>query len=246
MDKKIEEQIENIFYKCVDGAIKRTQNNKTFRPFHEALLTRELVSASAFERSFSTSFGQGPIEEISEVVAKNNGFKTERQKTVLVNIYKGALNEIERIISNLRNGDTKPNWENEVARINAHQKGDTEVRRVISDLYLTKGTKEVFISIKTVKPNLDQTEIAKRDLLLLKAHDKKYETYFGLFYNPGGTKRNQYNWNLPSKIFDMERDPCVLIGSDYWDYLGGKGSYNELLKIFAKVGEYTREQIFKI
>lgn len=243
MTSEIEEKIVKILRKCIDGALSRTKKNQVFRPFHEALLTKELVNASAFERSFSTSFGQGPVEEISGLVAQNNGFEVERQKQTLVNIYRGAQNEIERIISQLREGNTKPKWEDEVARVLAHGRGDTEVRRVISDLYLKKENREVFISIKTVKPNLDQTEIAKRDLLLLKAHNPDYETFFGLFYNPGGTERQFYNWSIPSKIFDMKRDPCVLIGKDYWDFLGGSGSYEELLKIFKEVGRETREQI---
>lgn len=246
MTKEIEEQVERILRNCIDGALKRTRKNKVFRPFHEALLTKEMVNASAFERSFSTSFGQGPIEEISGLVAKNNGFEVERQKQTLVNIFKGAQNEIERIISQLREGYTKPRWEEEVARVLAHTKGDTEVRRVISDLYLKKEDKDVFISIKTVKPNLDQTEIAKRDLLLLKAHNPAFETYFGLFYNPGGPARQHYNWSVPSKIFDMKKDSCVLIGRDYWDFLGGEGSYDYLLKIFEKVGRETRGQIVNI
>ena len=52
----------------------------TYRPFHEALLTKELVAASAFERSFSTSFGQGPIEEISRILAIATGAECARQK----------------------------------------------------------------------------------------------------------------------------------------------------------------------
>ncbi len=247
MTDATKKKIEHILESCVSRAILRTKANKTYRPFHQALLTKTLVNASSFERSFSTSFGQGPVEEISQLIAADAGFETKRQKETQVNIFKGAIDEIERICSSLRSGERKPNWEQEIKKITAYQKGDTEVRRVISDLWLKKDGVETYISIKTVKPNLDQTEIAKKDLLLLKAHNPEYHTFFGLFYNPGGPERKDYNWTMPSKIFDMKNDPSVLIGQDYWNTLGDdKNTYFELLKIFALVGIRTRDEITKL
>jgi hypothetical protein len=236
-------KIKSILNKCIEGALMRTKKKKSFRPFHTALLTEELVNVSAFERSFSTSFGQGPIEEISNLIALENGYETKRQKDTLVNVFKGAIDEIERTLSSLRGGEKKPNWLQEVSKINAYKKGDTVVRRVISDLWLKKDGVETFISIKTVKPNLDQTEKAKKDMLLLKADDEDNEVFFGLFYNPGGEERLDYNWNVPSKIFDMKKDPCVLIGKDYWNHLGGIGTYDKLIDVFEEVGDETRAKI---
>jgi len=247
MTVSTQNKIEKILESCVTRSIERTKKNKTHRPFHETLLTKELVNASSFERSFSTSFGQGPIEEISQLIAIDSGHEAERQKEIHVNVYKGAIDEIERICSSLRSGEKKPNWNLEVKKVLAYQKGDTEVRRVISDLWLRKDGMETFISIKTVKPNLDQTEIAKKDLLLLKAHNPKYQTYFGLFYNPGGPERTDYNWTMPFKIFNMYSDECVLIGKDYWNTLSNNDStYDNLLKIFEKVGKRTKDEILRL
>lgn len=246
MKKVTKEEVTSILQDCVNRAILRVKKDKTYRPFHEALLTKKLVAASTFERSFSTSFGQGPIEEISKILAESVGAETTRQKETLVNVNKGAVDEIERILSALRSGESPPNWEKEISRITAFTKGDYVVRRIISDLWIKKEDAEIFISIKTVKPNIDQTEIVKKDLLLLKAHNPQFKTYLGLYYNPGGPKRIDYNWSIPSKIFNMKHDECVLIGSEYWDLIGGKGTYNSLLKIFEKVGNDTRAQLEKI
>ncbi len=246
MKKRTKEQITEILQNCVDRAILRVKKDKTYRPFHEALLTKKLVAASTFERSFSTSFGQGPIEEISQILAEADGAETARQKETLVNVNKGAVDEIERILSSLRSGESTPNWEKEISRIIAFTKGDYVVRRIISDLWIKKGDTEIFISIKTVKPNIDQTEIVKKDLLLLKAHNQNYNTYLGLYYNPGGPNKTDYNWSVPSKIFNMKHDECVLIGHEYWNLIGGEGTYSSLLKIFEKVGNDTRSQLEKI
>lgn len=246
MKRETEVKIAEILTSCVDRALERTRNNKTHRPFHEYLLSKELVNSSAFERSFSTSFGQGPIEEISQLIAIDSGHEVIRQKEVQVNVFKGAIDEIERICSSLRAGEKTPNWKQEATKVQAYKKGDTEVRRVISDLWIKKDNVETFISIKTVKPNLDQTEIAKKDMLLLKAHNQNYNTYFGLFYNPGGENRADYNWTIPFKIFNMHKDDVVLIGKDYWNKLGNENTYKELLLIFDEVGKETREKIVKM
>jgi hypothetical protein len=239
-------KIKSILLGCINGALKRTAENSSYRPFHEALLTKSLVNASAFERSFSTSFGQGPIEQLSMLVAEDNGFECLRQKTTLVNIYKGADDEIHRIMASLREGERKPNWRQEVEKLGAFCKGDTIVKRVISDMWLKKDGVEHFFSIKTVKPNLDQTEHAKRDMLTLKADNPAYNTYFCLYYNPGGEEKTDYNWSIPSKIFDMKNDDCVLIGKGYWNLIGGDNTYSQLLEVFAEVGLETRQRIIDL
>ena len=146
----------------------------------------------------------------------------------------------------LRDGDSSPNWKKELARISAFTKGDFVQSRILSDIWIRRNGKEIFISIKTVKPNIDQTEIVKRDMLMLKAHDPKFETYFGLYYNPGGPMREDYNWSIPFKIFNMIQDECVLIGKEYWNFIGSENTYLELLKIFGVVGSATRKALKKI
>ncbi|WP_245929443.1 TdeIII family type II restriction endonuclease [Agarilytica rhodophyticola] len=244
---EIANNIKDILRACVAGALKRTENRivteKANKPFHKALLTPEIVKVSSFERSFSTSFGQGPIEKISELVAIENGFQAQRQKETMINVYKGAVDEVERICADLRSGQKRPQWHKEVQTLSSFTKGDTVVRRIISDLWLKKDATEYFISIKTVTPNLDQSEIAKKDMLLLKSEDSNFQTYLGLYYNPHGQERKDYNHSFPLKMFDMHTDECVLIGKDYWDFLGGIGAYERLLDIFAQVGVETRETL---
>ncbi|VAW41936.1 hypothetical protein MNBD_GAMMA01-416, partial [hydrothermal vent metagenome] len=175
--------------------------------------------------------------------AADNGFQAELQKTTMANVYKGAIDEVERTCSALRNGSQLPNWKKEVAAVSSFSKGDTVVRRVISDLWLEKDGVEHYISIKTVAPNLDQSEIAKKDMLLLKAENPVFKTYFALYYNPNGPQRSDYNHSFPMKIFNMHTDECVLIGKDYWGFLGGAGTYEKLLEVFSEVGEGTKSSL---
>lgn len=242
-------KVKEILLDCVVRALKRTSAEKKvqdFKPFHEALLSKEIMVASSFERSFSTSFGQGPIEEISMHIALEKNDEVIRQYRKMVNINQSAVGEIERILSSLDANHAKPNWESELRRVLAFKKGDFVVREIISDLWVRNGKNESYISLKTVKPNKDQAKLAKNNMLLLKAHDETYDTYFSLYYNPGGPAKSDYNWSVPNKFFSMRTDRCVLIGQEYWDFIGGVGTYEELLEIFKVVGEVTQKQLTKM
>jgi hypothetical protein len=99
------------------------------------------------------------------------------------------------------------------------------------------------MSIKTVKPNIDQTAVAKQDLLRLKLAERECRVYFGLYYNPYGEDRMDYAHNPPMGIFNFHSDQSVLIGRDYWETLGGEGCYEEILEIAEDVGSETRAMI---
>jgi hypothetical protein len=245
MDADTRKAIHAILLSCVERAIKRVKTDATFRPFHEALISPELVRASAFERSFSTSFGQGPMETIAELVAKSTGATTKRGNVVTVTIPNSVDVAINDIIAELRSNARKPAWDDEIKQLGGFAGRATITKNVRSDLWFAREGKEHFFSIKTVKPNMDQTEIAKRDLLTLKASDPNREVFFALYYNPGGPLRADYDWSFPFQFFDMVSDPCVLIGEDYWDFLGGTGTYHELLNIFGEVGDKTKKSLLE-
>jgi len=85
---------------------------------------------------------------------------------------------------------------------------------------MKKSTKEQITAI--LQDCVDRAiKRVKKDMLLLKAHNPNLETYFGIYYNPGGPDRIDYNWSVPTKIFNMKQDKCVLIGPEYWDFVGG-------------------------
>ncbi|MNJ32746.1 MjaII restriction endonuclease [compost metagenome] len=120
---------------------------------------------------------------------------------------------------------------------------------VLSDLYIRRpsGTEE-FYSFKTVKPNLDQTERAKRDMLRLIAGDPTRKPYFGLPFNPAGDG-NPYRssgFTIPFKIMNLDQDESVLIGSKLWNKIGDDpNTYTELLQLFEQVGDVMTPKIRK-
>ena len=244
MEAKYKEKIASEFMKCVEGTISRLENEETYRPFHSALLSQEALFWSRFERSFSTSFGQRVIEQISKVAALAGGATdASNQKSTTVNLTGDQLTAIEDHITELRRKrrDRTQNWTGDIESINARgNKGTNKSGRVISDLWWVIDGINHYMSIKTVKPNIDQAAEAKRDLLKLQLNDPKCRVYFGLYYNPYGESRKDYKWTPPMGVFDFHNDPVVLIGKDYWDTLGGVGFYEKVLTIAKNVGIKTK------
>lgn len=242
MEHKYKKIIFDEFRNCVINTIERLKNTDTNRPFHSALLSDEALFWSRFERSFSTSFGQRVVEEISKIVALAGGAsEAERQKTTYVRIDKALDSAINSHMNLIRTSRTV-SWNRAIDEINsAPVSGDNVNYQVISDLWWRKNGVNHYISIKTVKPNIDQTAVAKTDLLRLVTNDPTCNVYFGLYYNPYGDTKSEYAHNPPMGIFDFHRDPVVLIGKDYWDTLGGAGTYEEVLSIAREVGKETRK-----
>lgn len=247
VEEKISEMLEKVIQKrCKDEPFD-VGDVYDSNPFGVRLVPMEVWKGSKFERSFVTVLGQGIFEQIAKIIAEGTGAKAENQYTTVMQICTYRIEKVNEILNDERNQKKslrKPDWNKEVKEIlalNNKQFGEVTVK---SDLYIerTNGDKE-FYSFKTVKPNLDQTEKAKRDMLLLLSGDSSNKVYFAFPYNPAG-EGNSYReakHNIPYKLFDIDNDPCVLIGSALWDHIGNKkGTYIELLDIFEKVGSKFR------
>lgn len=70
------------------------------------------------------------------------------------------------------------------------------------------------------------------------------EAYYALPYNPYG-KRENYSWPFPQRWFDMREDPCVLIGNDFWNLIGGVGTYEAFVGEINKLGAEYKERIYR-
>ncbi|GGA49298.1 TdeIII family type II restriction endonuclease [Paenibacillus physcomitrellae] len=223
----------------------------TTNPFGARIVPVEVWKGSKFERSFVTTLGQGIFEQIGRIIAQGTGAYAENQHTSVLTLNTFQTQTIEQIVE--RQGKDKgknkvaPNVNNEIKKIQELSIDSTVPVSVISDLYVRRlDGHEEFYSFKTVKPNKDQSAIAKKSLLYLKVAKPMCDAYFGLPYNPAG-EGNSYgsqSHKIPYKYFDMDDDKFVLVGSDLWNRIGqDEGTYNELLEIFDEVGEVTRKRI---
>jgi type II restriction enzyme len=58
-------------------------------------------------------------------------------------------------------------------------------------------------------------------------------------YSPFGSGLYRHSYALP--FFDFANE--VKMGGDFWDFIGGDGSYEQLLAIYVQVGEEFAPQI---
>ena len=59
--------------------------------------------------------------------------------------------------------------------------------------------------------------------------------FYALPFNPFG-RREDYSHPHPMRYFDMRSDRVVLIGADFWDRIGGPGTWDGMLEVAEEVG----------
>jgi hypothetical protein len=127
-------------------------------------------------------------------------------------------------------------------------KGELIPTSVISDVYAEdrKRGKKYAFELKAPLPNSDQTKVSKEKILKLFWMEPPQvdEAYYALPYNPYGTREN-YSWSFPARWFDMQKDEVVLIGNDFWDKIGGVGTYNAFIDAVNEIGVEYKIRIYR-
>ena len=68
--------------------------------------------------------------------------------------------------------------------------------------------------------------------------------FYALPYNPYG-KKEDYKWSFPLRWFNMQEDESVLIGDEFWELIGGEGTYSKFIKEVNLLGKEYKERIYK-
>jgi hypothetical protein len=208
------------------------------KPFHEALLPEGILRINEFERSFSTKLGT-TFEECARLISKEHYARAIRGYRAEGKVSRDAIRIIEASVNWIgTDGMSRPYSDivNEV--LNA--RGQTKVTRTqISDLYLQDASgNEVFFEIKSPQPNKGQClEVAERFLTIhaiRQAGPPHVRTYYAMAYNPYGADKAAYKWSFATRYMDINNE--VLIGKEFWDFIAGVGTYEEVLEIYREVG----------
>jgi hypothetical protein len=208
-----------------------------YKPFHEAIIPEQILRVSTFERSFSTKLGS-TFEECARLIASQSFKVSKRGFVATGQMPAGAASRIEYLVNQIAQVH-KPNFLNMIDEVLKIEDTNWVERPVVADLYLEdqKG-RRFFFEIKSPKPNKGQClEIAERLLrvhAITQANRPEVNAYFAMAYNPYGTHREDYKHSFSLTYLDMQNE--VLLGSEFWELVGGKGTYDELLDIYREVG----------
>jgi hypothetical protein len=99
--------------------------------------------------------------------------------------------------------------------------------------------------LKTAKPNVSNFKDFKRTLLewagivLTQNANAKVNTLIAIPYNPYEPEPYQ-RWTMKGML-DIEKE--LKVADEFWDFLGGEGTYNDLLNCFELAGIELRDEI---
>lgn len=247
------EQIKNV-----EEVLKASLRNKfqnynpepASMPFHTRLLGKDRLALYAFIHSLNTNFGTSIFEPVGLALAQKNFKMAAAQATAGEQISTGAQVEIQKIIDGLTTAVSTPNKKEEVQRIRkVCQTGKMiTVKPTKVDLMFESKEGAYFLfDIKTAKPNAGGFKEFKRTLLewtaVILANKPKAEinTFIAIPYNPYEPKPYT-RWTMRGML-DLENE--LKVANEFWDFLGGKNTYKDLLDCFERVGIELREEIDK-
>ncbi|MCK4731209.1 MAG: TdeIII family type II restriction endonuclease, partial [Methanophagales archaeon] len=141
----------------------------------------------------------------------------------------------------------RPDWSSELEYFLEGSGEDIPVT-VICDVFAVdkeKGQTFAF-ELKAPLPNSDQTKVSKEKILKLYSMEPLQvdDAYYALPYNPYGS-RKEYNWSFPARWFNMKEDEVVLIGNEFWEKIGGLGTYQSFIEAVNEIGKEYRDRIYR-
>ena len=255
MKKAIQDVIKTMMDRVMDRVMISDpflpDKHKASKPLYAALVPDEIFKGSHFERRFVTPFGD--VWEKLAVVAATEGLGFgEKGHSIHGLIKSERLRRISEVLNRLehpsmRNESNKPNWEKEINYIMLGDGQDIPVQ-VVCDVFAIEFSsgKRFAFELKAPMPNSDQTKVSKEKILKLYAMEPRHvdEAFFALPYNPYG-KKEDYAWGFPARWFDMKRDPVVLVGDEFWEKIGGLGTYQAFIDAVNEIGIKYQTRICK-
>lgn len=248
MNQKQIHNIEEVLKSCLRNKFQNYNPEPAYMPFQTRLLGKERLALYSFIHSLITNFGVTIFEPVALALGQKNFQNAKLQAIAGDQISSEAHKVIQEIMDNLTTAATSPNKYKEIEAIRkVCQKGKMEkVKPTKVDVWMESKSGELFLfDIKTAKPNAGGFKEFKRTLLewaaavLAENPKAKINTLIAIPYNPYEPKPYT-RWTMRGMI-DLDNE--LKVGKDFWDFVGGEGTYEDLLNIFERVGIELRTEI---
>jgi type II restriction enzyme len=240
--------VENVLKNALRRKFQNYKPEPAAMPFHSRLLGKDRMALFSFIHSLNTNFGTSIFEPVAISLAKSKFKRAESQAIAGDKISSKAQMEIQNIMDNLTTAKTSPNKQKEIEVIKkvARQGEFRKIKPTKVDVLLESYSGELFLfNIKIAKPNSGGFKEFKRTLLewtaIILAENPKAraQTLIAIPYNPYDPE--PYNrWTIRGML-DLEKE--LKVANEFWDFLGGEGTYEDLLKCFERVGIELRNEI---
>jgi len=258
--QKMKEAIQSVIKSMMDRIMHKVlvedpfikEDHKAEKPLYAALVPDEIFKGSHFERRFVTPFGN--VWEKLAIVAANNGLGHGEQGVAIKGqVNSERLRRIQEVLNTLEHSGkgkekVRPDWKKELKYILEGKSEKLIPTTVICDVYAEDklNNKKYTFELKAPLPNSDQTKVSKEKILKLYSMQPLQVdgAYYALPYNPYG-KRADYAWAFPARWFDMKNDDVVLIGDEFWEKIGGAGTYKAFISAVNEIGKDYKDRIYR-
>lgn len=248
LSKQQIQSVEDTIRNSLRNRFKTYNPEPAVMPFHTRLLGKDRLALYSFIHSLNTNFGTTIFEPVAVSLASSRFKVAKLQMKSGTQISEHAQYEIQKMIDELTAANKKPDKLEEIEIIRkVCQKGEMRtVKPTRVDVYLESCDDKIYLfDIKTAKPNKGGFKEFKRTLLewvatvLSENPNAKINTLIAIPYNPYEPKPYS-RWTMAGML-DLEQE--LKVAEEFWDFLGDKGAYNDLLGCFERVGIELRQEI---
>lgn len=241
------ERIQNLIINSIRNKLQNYHPESSSMPFHYRLLGKDRMALFSFIQSLNTTFGTSIFEPVAIELAKSRFSVVKNQFSLGNEMYEGYQQAIQQIINKLSTAECQPNKIEELQRIKEARYGRKNTLKTVKvDLYLETSEGDIYLfDLKTAKPNITEFKSYKRTLLewaaiiLTKNPAAQVHSLIAIPYNPYEPKPYE-RWTIKGMLDDRQE---LLVGKEFWDFLGGENAYEDLLECFEQAGIVLREEI---
>lgn len=239
--RKLKQYFHSFIEKQVGKLPYTLKELKAAYPFHSLFFPDEALKAFKIQRSLVTKMGQTLFPNLAAIVAKETYNDVHVGWKIQSNLEVAKVDAINRILDELDARKRTPNAIQETQEVFNAKGGNIQPAQITADVFVGDfKLGPLFLEVKTAQPKKEDCVRSKRRLLIFRACNvnKTPQAYVAFYYNPY-IERQKYNWWPTLQILDINNE--VLIGEEMWEYLGGLGTYREILEIVEEIRKERQE-----
>ncbi|MCI4625266.1 MAG: TdeIII family type II restriction endonuclease [Candidatus Magnetoovum sp. WYHC-5] len=240
--------IEHVLRNSLRNKLRNYKPEPASMPFHTRLLGKDRMALFSFVHSLNTNFGTSIFEPVALALASTGFVSATSQQISGTQISSKAYEVIQGIMNDLTIAKSSPNKPQEINAIRAVcRQGEMKTVKLTKvDIKLIDDNGTVFFfDLKTAKPNAGAFKEFKRTLLewiaaaLAINPTADVQSFIAIPYNPY-EPQPYTRWTIRGML-DIDNE--LKVANEFWDFLGGIGTYQDLLNIFEKIGIELRQEI---
>ena len=223
---------------------KKNKDNVSDTPF--------FISLSSWLHGLNTTLGMTFFEKVAHCLCEGEKREYTQGKRGILKIKQTQKDNINNIITNLKNSENSPNVLNENSLLfHPFDSPDTDALGFSADVYFETDEEIVAIELKTVKPNSGEMKGEKQKILEGNAAlyqlspEKTIKFYIGFPFDPtvdltnGESATSYEKERFFATIIDMSRFFAydeTLVASELWDFLsGGENTMEDILSVINTI-----------